>query len=58
VLDALRFAVGVGALACAGAKTGFAVPGGRAGKTHGWALIGAYAAFVAFESVKHSGGGG
>ena len=58
VLDALRFAVGVGALACACAKTGFAVPGGRAGKTHGWALIGAYAAFVAFESVKHSGGGG
>ena len=58
VLDALRFAVGVGTLACACAKTGFAVPGGRAGKTHGWALIGAYAAFVAFESVKHSGGGG
>ena len=58
VLDALRFAVGVGTLACACAKTGFAVPGGRAGHTHGWALIGAYAAFVAFESVKHSGGGG
>ena len=37
------------------ARSGVRGAGGRAGKTHGWALIGAYAAFVAFESVKHSG---